>query len=89
MSNSTETVMQFIDEHVNKRFQVHIFQYCVIIGYEKKPSWAAIIKQKYGCDPSSVIKIFKLKYNNRRRMLVKRNASHVFLSGDKNLKMTI
>jgi len=28
----------------------------------KKPSWVAIVK-KYGCDPSSVIKIVKMKYN--------------------------
>ena len=34
-----------------------------IIGYEKKPSWVAIVKNKYGCDPSSVIKIVKMKYN--------------------------
>jgi len=28
MSNSTETVMQFTDEHANKRFQAHTFLYC-------------------------------------------------------------
>jgi hypothetical protein len=27
-SISTETVMQFTEEHVNKRFQVHRFLYC-------------------------------------------------------------
>jgi hypothetical protein len=27
MSNSTETVMQFTDEHVNKRFQARRFLY--------------------------------------------------------------
>ena len=35
MSNCTETVMQFTDEHVNKRFQAHMYLYCVIIGYDK------------------------------------------------------
>jgi hypothetical protein len=29
-SISTETVMQFTEEHVNKRFQAHRFLYCVI-----------------------------------------------------------
>ena len=28
MSNSTETVMQFTDEHFGKRFQAHRFLYC-------------------------------------------------------------
>jgi hypothetical protein len=28
-SISTETVMQFTEEHVNKRFQAHMFLYCV------------------------------------------------------------
>jgi hypothetical protein len=50
---------QFTDEHVNKRFQAHMFRYCAIIGNGKK----TIIKRKYGYDPSSVIKIVKMKYN--------------------------
>ena len=28
-SISTETIMQFTEEHVNKRFQVHMSLYCV------------------------------------------------------------
>jgi hypothetical protein len=63
MSNSTETVMQFTDEHVNKKFQAHSFLYCVIVSYEKKIAQLQLFKKKYGCDPSSVIKIVKMKYN--------------------------
>jgi hypothetical protein len=39
-SNSTETVMQFIEEHVNKRFQAHMFLhfvYCASVYHEKYP----------------------------------------------------
>ena len=41
--------------------EIYIFHF--IIDIWKKNSWVAIIKQKYGCDPSSVIKIVKMNYN--------------------------
>jgi hypothetical protein len=34
-----------------------------IIGYEKNPAELQLLKKKDGCDPSSVIKIVKMKYN--------------------------
>jgi hypothetical protein len=37
--------------------------YTVLLEVMKKSSCVAIIKEKYGCDPSSVIKIVKMKYN--------------------------
>ena len=42
--------------------QCDIYFFHFIIGY-KKNSWVAIVKKKYGCDPSSVIKTVKMKYN--------------------------
>ena len=41
---------------------LYIFSF-YYIGYEKKPAELQLLKIKYGCDPSSVIKIVKMKYN--------------------------
>ena len=45
MSNSTKTVMQFTNEHVNKRFQAHRFLYCVIIDNENKIAELQLLKK--------------------------------------------
>jgi hypothetical protein len=38
-SISTETVMQFTEEHVNKRFQAHMFLYCVMTHRVQVERW--------------------------------------------------
>jgi hypothetical protein len=42
--------------------QCDIYFFHFFIGYEKNPGELQLLK-KYGCDPSSVIKIVKMKYN--------------------------
>ena len=78
-SISTETVMQFTEEHVNKRFQAHMFLYCD--RYQK----VIRLLQMRHASASSVWEYYSWKYASAHLYRVRYRYHHIINTREKEI----